>query len=85
MNARHTCAHGGQHAQRSAGNAVHVGQGEGHVDADGDDEAGENGRLVAKGQAKDDICGGTSAARVGHVLHQQEGSQCKLSKTHAGP
>ena len=45
---RLTCAHGGEHAQGGAGDAVHVGQGEGDVDADGDDEAGDDGGLVAQ-------------------------------------
>ena len=65
-----TCAHGREHAQGSAGDAVHVGQGEGDIDADGDDEAGDDGGLVAQRQAKDDVSGSASAAGVGHILRR---------------
>ncbi len=65
---RRTSAHGGEHAQGGAGDAVHVGQREADVDADGDDEAGDDGGLVAQRQAKDDVSGGTSAASVSHIL-----------------
>ena len=57
-----------QEAQGCAGDAKHVGQGEGDKDAGGDDQAGHNGALVAEGQAKDDVGGCAGAAGVAQLL-----------------
>lgn len=70
--ARRTSAHGGEHAQGGAGNAVHVGQREADVDADGDHEAGNDGGLVAQRKAEDNVSGSASAARVSHILPLHE-------------
>lgn len=64
-----TSAHGGEHAQSSAGNAVHVGQGKADVDAHGNDEAGDDSGLVAQSQAEDDVSGSASAAGIRNILH----------------
>ena len=50
----------------------HVGQCEADKYSHSDDQAWDNGRLVAQGQAKDDIGGSTGAARVSHVLCKSE-------------
>ena len=68
-----TSGKGVEHAQGSAGNAKHVGQAEADENADGDDQAGDDGRLVAQRQAKDDVGGGTSATRIRHFLHDRAG------------
>ena len=52
---RLTGGKGSQHAQSRAGNAEHVSQGEADVDGNCNDEAGDDGGLVAKGEAKDDV------------------------------
>mmetsp|Transcript_25204 Transcript_25204/g.65429 ORF Transcript_25204/g.65429 Transcript_25204/m.65429 type:complete len:379 (+) Transcript_25204:434-1570(+) len=65
--------HGGEHAQRSASNAVHAGKGESDIDADGNNDAGNDGALVAQGQAEDDVCGSAGAAGIGDVAHRLEG------------
>lgn len=69
-----TCCECGQHAQGSAGNAKHVGQGEADEDGDGDNNAGDDGRLVAKGQAENDVGGSTCSARISHILQERVGT-----------
>ena len=70
---RRTGAHGGEHAERGAGDAVHVGEREGDVDGDRDDQAGHDGALVAQRQAEDDVGCRARAAGVRHVLCAQQG------------
>ena len=60
--------HGGEHAERGAGDAVHGREREADVDRGRDDEAGDDGALVAQRQAEDDVRGRARAARVRHVL-----------------
>ena len=69
LHQRITCGKGGQHAQGGTGNAEHVGQGEADKDADGDDDARDDGGLVSQSQTKDDVSGSTGPAGVGHILH----------------
>ena len=66
-----TCCQGGEHAQGCTGDSEHVGQGEADEDGNGDDDAGDDGRLVAEGQAEDDVGGGSGAASISHVLQEK--------------
>ena len=43
-------------------------QGEADEDADSDDDARDDSRLVTQSEAKDDVSGSTSLARVSHIL-----------------
>lgn len=70
-----TRGEGAQHAKRGAGDAVHVRQAEGDVDDDGQHNSRHDARLVAQSQTKDDVGGGTGAARLSHRLHQTSDSQ----------
>mmetsp|Transcript_3506 Transcript_3506/g.15455 ORF Transcript_3506/g.15455 Transcript_3506/m.15455 type:complete len:639 (-) Transcript_3506:48-1964(-) len=45
----------GKHAERGEGDAVHVTEVEGEVDHDGEEADGEDGRLVSKREAVDDV------------------------------
>ena len=63
-----TSGQGSQEAQGCAGDAKHVGQGKGNKDAGGDDQAGDDGTLVAEGQAKDDVGCRAGAAGVAQLL-----------------
>ena len=65
-----TSGEGGQHAQSSAGNAEHACQGEADVDGNRDNNAGNDGRLVAKGKAKNDVGSCSSAAGISNILHK---------------
>ncbi len=47
-------------------------QGEADKDADGDDNAGDDGGLVSQSQTKDDVSGSAGLARVSHILHNTE-------------
>ena len=64
-----TCGKGCEHAEGCAGDAVHVCQGETDVDGHCDDDAGDDGGLVAQSQAKDDVGSSSGLARLGHILH----------------
>lgn len=44
----------------------------GDVDGCCNDEAGDDGGLVAQGQTKDDVSGSASAARIGNILHKAQ-------------
>ncbi len=63
-----TSGEGAQHAERSAGDAVHVGQAEADEDDDGEDDGGDDARLVAQCQAEDDVGRRARAASVRHRL-----------------
>jgi len=49
-----------------------VSQGEADKDADSNDDAGDDGRLVSQSQAEDDVSSSTGLARVSHILHKKE-------------
>lgn len=69
-----TCRKSCEHAQSRTGDAEHVGQGEADEDADSDDQARNDGRLVAQSQPEDDVSGCTSLASIGHILHTRRAS-----------
>ena len=69
--AEHTSGEGAEHAEGGAGDAVHVGQGEGDVDDDGQHEGGHNARLIAERQAEDDVGGRAGAAGLRNGLQPQ--------------
>ena len=57
-----TSSKGAEHAEGGAGDTIHVGEGEGYVDDNGQHHGGDDARLVAKRQAEDDVGGCTGAA-----------------------
>jgi len=52
-----------------------TGQAVGNIDGSGNDEAGDDGGLVAQGQTKDDVSGRAGTAGIGHILHNTSTSQ----------
>ena len=63
-----TGGEGAEHAERGAGDAVHVGQAETDEDDDGEDDGGDDARLVAQRQAEDDVGRRAGAAGVSDGL-----------------
>ena len=58
-------------------------QGEADVNGSGDDQAGDDRRLVAKSQAEDDVGGSSSLAGLSHILSVTAVVQCKDANTHS--
>mmetsp|Transcript_23491 Transcript_23491/g.41781 ORF Transcript_23491/g.41781 Transcript_23491/m.41781 type:complete len:667 (-) Transcript_23491:134-2134(-) len=65
-----TSGEGGEHAEGSAGNAEHAGEGATNIDGDGDGDGGNDAGLVAESETEDDVGGGASAASIGNVLNR---------------
>jgi hypothetical protein len=63
-----TCGKGGEHAESSARNAVHVCQREADVNGNSNHQAGDDTGLVAQSQTEDDIRGSAGLARISHIL-----------------
>ena len=65
---RRTSGEGAEHAERGAGDSVHVGQAEADEDDDGEHDGGDDARLVAQRQAEDDVGRRAGAACVSDGL-----------------